>query len=182
MKNHILIIIVLITISNIGAQAPAKGDMYIGGFFTFLSDAETLSALNDEFTLYSYFFNTNLAYQLSNRWRLGMELMIIQLQGGDATDQFYLTGLSTDYALLRADKFAWYLRGGVSLSNLSYAGDVAPTTRFVINRIIGTSFEFELAKRFWLTVGYYNHFPLNNIRFKYGLVNPHIGFKFRFNK
>ena len=182
MKNHFQIIIVLITISNIGAQAPAKGDMYIGGYFTYLSDPVRLSAQSDEFTMHNYFFNTNLAYQLSNRWRLGMELMVIQLQGGDANDQFYLTGLSTDYALVRADKFAWYLRGGVSLSNLSYTDDVAPSNRFVINRIIGTSFEFELAKQFWLTAGYYNHFPLNNIRLKSGLVNPHIGFKFRFNK
>jgi hypothetical protein len=44
--------------------------------------------------------------------------------------------------------------------------------RNIINRIFGIHAELKIHKAFWIQLGYFNHYPLNKIKYKYGIAHP----------
>ena len=182
MKKLVLLIITSVTVGNLFCQNSEKGNMFIGGFFTYVPDNEQFRSNGDRYVQREYYYNINVGYQFAKRWKTGLEMMVADVRGENVPTPFYLTGLHVDFDVLQSEFINIYFRGGLSISNLSFAGDEEPTKRFVVNRIIGAAVEFKATKRFWINMGYYNHFPLNNIQYKYGLANPFLGFRFRFNK
>lgn len=90
-------------------------------------------------------------------------------------DPFSTFGVTVDYDVLRAKRSKLNVRAGASFGNLSFAGDVEPKKRFVVNRVIGASYEFRISQMIWLNAGIYGHRPLNKIEYKYAMVQPFIG-------
>ncbi len=182
MKKIILLVIISVISSNIFSQNRDNKNMFVGGFFSYVLDNKQLHTNGESYVQREYYYNINVGYQFTKRWKTGMELMLADIHGDNVPTPFYLTGLHVDFDVLQSEFINIYFRGGLSISNLSFAGDEEPTKRFVTNRVIGAAIEFKATKRFWINMGYYNHFPLNNIKYKYGLANPFLGFRFRFNK
>ncbi len=113
---------------------------------------------------------------------LGAEYILVLTSPDEVKDPFYIAGLTVDYDLLRAKRSKLNLRAGLSLSDIVFAGDFEPKRRTVVNRIIGGSYEFRITKTIWIYAGYYNHFPLNKIPYKYAIAQPFIGVCFGLTK
>lgn len=176
-----LIIVFVFFHTQLLAQETTNGNLFIGANFSYVPDYDQ-NKNGVRYTMRKYYYNINIGYQFAKRWKTGLEMMVADVRGENVPTPFYLTGLHVDFDVLQSEFINIYFRGGLSISNLSFAGDEEPTKRFVVNRIIGAAVEFKATKRFWINMGYYNHFPLNNIQYKYGLANPFLGFRFRFNK
>ncbi len=152
----------------------------VGGYFTVVANSPFEDLNGEEYTLWENYLNINCKYKIKKKWKLGTELIVSVIDGGQTINNpFFIWGTSLDYDLLSSNKMSLNLRGGISTGNLSFAGDEEPKKRFTINRIIGLSYDFKVYQRIWLYLGYYNHFPLNNIEFKYGFAQPFVGIIFK---
>lgn len=182
MKKSILIICILFTIKTLHAQYNEKGSAYIGCFLSYVPDNKQKHNNGSYYVQREFYYNMHMSYRFAKRWKTGIELMLCDIYGDNIPSPFYLTGANIDFDILHSEFINLYFRGGLSISNLSFAGDDEPTKRFVINRIIGAAIEFRAFKNLWINVGYYNHLPLNIIKYKYGLANPFVGINYKFNK
>ncbi len=165
------------------SQNNQKGDLYVGAYYSWINNYEEF--MRPDGSLYNVRYihcNFNMGYQFAKRWKAGMEIMLNNVKGEYAPPFYYTAGLHCDFDVLHSNRFNIFFRGGLSVSNLSNAGEGEPTQRTVLNRIIGISFEYRFLKNAWFNLGYYNHFPLNNIPYKWGVANPFLGFRYRFHQ
>ncbi len=183
MKKWLPIVsMIFICFNSLKAQVKGKSEFYLGGYYTFLIDPVILESTGDTVQLRHQYFNINLRYALSYKWRIGAEYILVLTSPEEVKDPFYIAGLTVDYDILRVKKSKLHVRVGLSLSDIVFAGDFEPKRRTVINRIIGASYEFRVTKAFWIYAGYYNHFPINKIPYKYSIAQPFIGICFGLTK
>ncbi len=176
MKKLIFISFLFLTSSSLlKSQDEVKRGFYIGGYYTFLIEDMILESTGDSIQYTQHFMNVNLRYALNHKWRLGLEYILSVTPRKEINDPFYVAGLTVDYDILRTKKSKLHLRGGLSLSNLLYAGDFEPKRRTVVNRVLGISYEFKITRAIWICGGLYGHRPLNKIPYKYALAQPFIG-------
>jgi hypothetical protein len=161
--------------TQLSAQHQPEHKYFVGGYYTFLIDPVIMESTLDTVQLFQNYLNVNFRYAFNHKWRIGAEyiMMITATEGVD--DPFSTFGLTVDYDILRAKRSKLNLRVGISFGNLSFAGDVEPKKRFVVNRVIGGSYEFRITKIIWLNAGIYSHLPFNKIEYKYAMVQPFIG-------
>lgn len=176
MRKAILIsIVILISISSISSQAQENKGFYLGGYYTLLIEETLLESNKDTIQFLLHCMNVNLRYAINHKWRFGIEYILSITSHDKIEDPFHTLGLTVDYDVLRTKKSKLHLRGGLSLSNILYAGDYEPKRRTVLNRVIGVSYEFRISSAFWLNAGINGHRPLNKIPYKYAFVQPFIG-------
>ena len=176
MRHWVLIFVITAAcIGPLSAQSENVQKYFIGGYYTFLIDPVYIEETSDSVNLVSQYLNVNFRYAFNHKWRIGAEyiMMITATEGVD--DPFSTFGLTVDYDILRAKRSKLNLRAGISFGNLSFAGDVEPKKRFVVNRVIGGSYEFRITKIIWLNAGIYSHLPFNKIEYKYAMAQPFIG-------
>ena len=160
---------------QLSAQQPEDRKYFIGGYYTFLIEPYIVESSLDTVQVTEQFLNVNFRYAFNHKWRIGAEYILMHTATKGINDPFSTFGLTVDYDILRAKRSKLNARVGLSFGNLSYAGDFEPKKRFVVNRIIGLSYEFRITKTIWLNTGFYSHFPLNKIEYKYGMVQPFVG-------
>lgn len=176
MKKNILILSMMLLLLNIlRAQEKTNKGFFLGGYYTFLVDPVILEETVDTIKLRHNYINLNVRYALNHKWRIGAEYILVLTSPDQVNDPFYIAGLTVDYDLLRTERSKLHLRAGLSLSNMSFAGDYEPKKKFIINRILGASYEFRITKALWIYAGYYNHYPFNKILYKYSIAQPFIG-------
>lgn len=176
MKINVTIFIFMLTgICSAHAQEKFKSSINLGGYYTFLISPVIIEATGDSATLHENYLNINVKYTKNIKWSFSAEYILIFTSPDVVDDPFYITGISVDYNLLRAKKSKIQIRAGLSIGNIVFADDFEPKKQTVVNRIIGVTYDFRISNRIWLYAGYYNHFPLNNIPYKYSIAQPFIG-------
>lgn len=175
MKWNLLFILIFYMTSGHSQESKLASHYAAGGYASLLVDPVILSTSLDSTNITQFFINTNFRYIFNVKFMLGLECILAFVSPEEVDDPFYLTGLTFDYNLLRSKRSKINLRAGISYGNLSYAGDVEPMRRKVINRVIGGSYDFRVSNSIWIYLGYYNHMPLNKIEFKYATAQPFIG-------
>jgi hypothetical protein len=154
----------------------------IGAFFVALKNRDEIVAPNIEKSyLWEYYMNITYRYRVLKKLYAGAEYNYAVITG-DQQDgaPFYIIGLFSDYDIFQHKGLSFTGRLGLSNSNLSFAGDEAPTRRNIINRIFGIHAELKIHKAFWIQLGYFNHYPLNKIKYKYGIAHPVLGLRVKF--
>ncbi|MEP7195602.1 MAG: hypothetical protein ABI851_03735 [Saprospiraceae bacterium] len=177
MKKYIGIILIIMICNIADAQNDSK--ITIGAFFTAVVFDYKYDLNGKPYTLWEHYLNINSQLRFKRNWRIGLEFNLADIDGENIDNPFYFTGLTLDYDLLRSKKFSLYLRTGLSIGNLSFAGEDGPTKRIVVNRIIGISMSYKIYKFLMVNTGFYNHYPLNKIEYKYGISQPFIGLGIR---
>lgn len=161
--------------TQLSAQDQTEQKYFVGGYYTLLISPYILESTQDSIQLIEHYLNVNFRYAINRELRVGAEYILMFTATEEVEDPFSTIGLTVDYDVLRAKRSKLNLRLGISFGNLSFAGDVEPKKRFVVNRVIGASYEFRITKMIWLNAGIYGHRPLNKIEYKYALVQPFIG-------
>ena len=169
------IIIFLLCFVTYFLSSQTESKYSIGAFYVALSDPEQTLSNGQVYTMWEHYLNVSGRYRFAKNWRAGIEVTFAKVVGENIPNPFLLGGATIDYDLLRSKKFNLFLRGGLSVGNLSFAGDEEPTKRFTFNRIIGISLEYKIYKFLHINTGYYNHLPLNKIQYKYGIAHPFFG-------
>lgn len=180
MKNILAIVIILIGFWSLQAQKNYLAKYTIGGYYVAISNPNIMDKKGEVYKLWEHYINIHANYHITRQWRTGAEFNYVTIKGRYVDNPYFISGISMDYDVIKSEKIGFYLRAGLSLANLSFASDTEPIKRMVLNRIIGVSTEFKLYKFVDLCVGYFNHFPLNKIRYKYGIAHPVIGLNVRF--
>ena len=167
-------IIILVIIQN---QMVAQKDsrIAINVFYTAVSNYATYSSSGELYNYWEHYININSQLSFREHWRFGAEFNLANVNAEGVDNPFFFTGLTIDYDLLSSKKFNLFLRTGLSIGNLSFAGDEEPTKRTVFNRVLGISFSYNIYKFLFINTGLYNHSPLNNIEYAYSLSEPFIG-------
>jgi hypothetical protein len=160
---------------HLSAQGLNQQRYFIGGYYTFIIDQVVPEGGFDTFSYSHQYLNVNFRYALNRAWRVGVEYILTITAADEVDDPFSTFGLTMDYDILRAKRSKLHLRAGLSFSNLSFAGDGFPQKRFVVNRVLGGSYEYRISNVFWVYGGFYHHLPLNAIEDKYAMVQPFIG-------
>jgi len=175
LKSTLVSFAILICIHSISAQAVNEQKYFIGGYYTFLIDPVYIAETADSVNLTTQYINFNFRYALNRVWRVGAEYIMTFTSTDDVNDPFSTIGLTIDYDILRAKRSKLHLRAGLSFSNLSFAGEGLPTKRFVVNRVLGGTYEYRISNVVWLYGGLYHHYPLTKVVDKYAMVQPFIG-------
>ncbi len=171
--RFVLLSIVLVSSLNV-LKGQDDSRWELGGYYTYLSNRIDPDNLN--LRLGEHFLNVHGRYRFAKRWKAGVELLGITISGSNLLDNPYtIIGTYIDWILINGDKAKLNIRGGLSTGNILFVGDELPRKQWVINRIIGTTLDIKLNRVFYLQFGYFNHFPLNNIKFKYGIAQPVLG-------
>ena len=176
-KRYIFILFVFLPLFILG-QRDSLVD--IGIYYTAVADYEQRTTSGATYTMWERYLDVSVRYKLAKSWRIGMEFIGVIVKGEGIKNPFFLTNTFVDYDIFRSKKMSLNIRGGVGFGNILFAGDEEPTKRLTVNRTIGISYEYRAYRNFWIHTGYFNHFPLNNIKFKYGIAQPFVGVLFKF--
>ncbi len=169
-------IFLLICGSALVAQKTLDQKYFIGAYYTLLIDPVYIAETADSVDLVSHYLNFNFRYALNRAWRVGAEYIMTFTSTDEVDDPFSTVGVTIDYDILRAKRSKLHVRAGLSFSNLSSRSEGLPQKTFVVNRILGGSYEYRITNVFWVYGGLYHHFPLNRIEFKDAIIQPFIGF------
>ncbi|MBK8832203.1 MAG: hypothetical protein IPN60_15375 [Saprospiraceae bacterium] len=176
MRNWVVIIVITAAcIGSLSAQSENVQKYFIGGYYTFLIDPVYIEETSDSINFVSQYLNVNFRYALNRAWRVGAEYIMTFTSTDEVDDPFSTVGLTIDYDILRAKRSKLHLRAGLSFSNFSVRTEGLPQKTFIVNRILGGSYEYRISNVLWLYGGLYHHFPLNKIEFKDAMVQPFIG-------
>lgn len=159
----------------LNAQVGYEQKYFVGSYYAFISDPIYIDATADSINLHSHYLNINFRYALNRVWRVGAEYILTFTSSDEVDDPFSTFGLTIDYDILRAKRSKLHVRAGVSFSNFNFLSEGLPQKRFVVNRILGGSYEYRISKIFWVYGGLYHHFPFNKIEFKEAMIQPFIG-------
>lgn len=160
---------------HLSAQELPPQKYFIGGYYTFLIDPVFIQETSDSINFVSQYLNVNFRYALNRAWRVGAEYIMTFSSTDEVDDPFSTVGLTLDYDILRAKRSKLHLRAGLSFSNFSVRTEGLPQKTFLVNRILGGSYEYRISNVLWLYGGLYHHFPLSKIEFKDAMVQPFIG-------
>ena len=164
-------------LNNISAQENDQ-KYFVGGYYAFFHTKIYPDGTNDSVSTDEHFIDINFRYALNKVWRVGIEYNLGYMSNEDVDDPFSTFGVTLDYdilSILRAKKSKLHIRAGLSFSNLSFTDDQLPQKRFVFNRVFGASYEYRISNAFWVTGGFYHHFPFTKIEFKDAMVQPFAG-------
>ena len=176
MRHWVLIFVITAAcIGPLRAQSEKVQKYFIGGYYTFLIDPVYIEETSDSINFVSQYLNVNFRYALNRAWRVGAEYILTFTSTDEVDDPFSTVGLTIDYDILRAKRSKLHLRAGLSFSNFSVRTEGLPQKTFIVNRILGGSYEYRISNVLWLYGGLYHHFPLNKIEFKDAMVQPFIG-------
>jgi hypothetical protein len=148
---------------------------FIGAYYTFLIDPVYIAETADSVNFLSQYLNVNFRYALNRVWRVGVEYILTFTSTDEVDDPFSTVGLTMDYDILRAKRSKLHLRAGLSFSNLSLRTEGLPQKTFVVNRVLGGSYEYRIKNVLWVYGGLYHHYPMNKIEFKEAMVQPFLG-------
>jgi hypothetical protein len=168
-------LVVLISVNALNAQETIEQKYFIGGYYTFLIDPVYIEETSDSINFVSQYLNVNFRYALNRAWRVGAEYIMTFTSTDEVDDPFSTVGLTMDYDILRAKRSKLHLRAGLSFSNFSVRTEGLPQKNFLVNRILGGSYEYRISNVLWIYGGLYHHYPLNKIEFKDAMVQPFIG-------
>jgi hypothetical protein len=174
-RIFLLKFVFFMTSVQLSAQGLDQQKYFIGGYYTFIVDDIVPEGNADTVNFKHQYLNINFRYALNRVWRVGAEYILTFTSADVVDDPFSTIGLTMDYDILRAKRSKLHVRAGLSFSNLSFAGEGYPERRFVVNRVIGGSYEYRISKVIWVYGGFYHHLPLNRIEDKYAMVQPFIG-------
>ena len=175
LKSILISFASLICLHSISAQVVNEQKFFIGGYYTFLIDPVYIEETSDSINFVSQYLNVNFRYALNRAWRLGAEYIMTFTSTNEVDDPFSTIGLTIDYDVLRAKRSKLHLRAGLNVSNLSFRIEGLPQKEFVVNRVLGGSYEYRITKVLWVYGGFYHHMPLNRIELKDAMVQPFIG-------
>lgn len=176
MRNWVVIIVITAAcIGPLSAQSEKVQKYFIGGYYTFLIDPVYIEETSDSINFVSQYLNVNFRYALNRAWRVGAEYIMTFTSTDEVDDPFSTVGLTIDYDILRAKRSKLHLRAGLSFSNFSVRTEGLPQKTFVVNRVLGGSYEYRITNVLWVYGGLYHHFPLSKIEFKDAMVQPFIG-------
>lgn len=175
--NRVILFTIFLCVASfrLSAQELPQHKYFVGGYYTFLIEPYIMESTLDSVQVFEHYLNVNFRYAIDHNWRVGAEYILMFTATEGVDDPFSTIGLTVDFDVLNAKRSKLNLRVGLSFGNLSFAGDVEPKKRFVVNRVIGASYEFRITQMIWLNAGISGHRPLNKIEYKYAMVQPFIG-------
>ncbi len=179
MKNMTLFLTLICFVHVCVAQ---NNRFYIGTYFSWEPEFGHYKSDGTRYTIWKNTYNLNGGYQFSKRWKVGGEVMLIDVKGDYAPTPFFLGGIHTDYDFIHTPKFNFALRGGMSIGNLNHIDQKEPEKGLSINAVLGLTFEHELYKKLWFMVGAYRHYPIYQNHNKYSFLNAFIGFRYWLGK
>lgn len=165
----------LVAMPALRGQEVSRHRFFAGAYYSFDRNPIVLDGTFD--TIYSnhHYLDLNFRYALNRVWRVGVEYNLGFVSYKDAENPFSTLGATLDYDILRARRSKLNLRVGISFSNLSLAADDPPQKQFVVNRILGGSYEYRINEVFWINAGFYHHYPWTKVSEKYAMIQPFIG-------
>jgi len=168
-------VLVFFSYIKLSAQHTIDQKYFIGAYYTFLIDPVYIAETADSINLTTHYLNVNFRYALNRVWRVGAEYILAFTSTDEVDDPFSTVGLTIDYDILRAKRSKLNARAGLSFSNLSFRTEGLPQKTFVVNRVLGGSYEYRITNVMWVYGGLYHHFPLNKIEFKEAMIQPFLG-------
>jgi hypothetical protein len=179
MKTVLTTIAFLLSFSFLNAQSVQSSKWTVGAFYSFLIDpaSEIEPGVFDKIT--EHYLNIHAKYKIHKRWGIPVETIFSKNKLSSRTNPdnpFFVVGTGVEFDVLPQDRFELNFRLGLSAGNLLFTGDQdLPQKEWVVNRVIGGNFAFKTYRNFWLSLGYYNHFPIGDIPYKYGFALPFLG-------
>ncbi len=174
-KSIVISIVILIGLGTLRAQEMLEQKYFIGAYYTFLIDPVYVAETADSINLATQYLNVNFRYAINRAWRIGAEYILTFTSTDEVDDPFSTVGLTIDYDILRAKRSKLHVRAGLSFSNLSFRSEGLPQKTFVVNRVLGGSYEYRITNVLWVYGGLYHHFPLSKIEFKEAMIQPFLG-------
>ncbi len=177
MKYNFLVIgfFSLVAMPAVMSQEVAQHRFFAGAYYSFLRDPIVQDGTFDTVYYNHQYLDLNFRFALNRVWRVGVEYNLGFVSFEDAENPFSTTGATLDYDILRARRSKLNLRAGISFSNLSFAGDGPPHKQFVVNRVLGGSYEYRISEVFWINGGFYHHYPWTKVPDKYAMIQPFVG-------
>lgn len=176
MSNWIAILaFVLINMGTLRAQEMPEQKYFVGAYYTLFIDPVYITETADSINVVSQYLNVNFRYALNRAWRIGAEYILTFTSTDEVDDPFSTVGLTMDYDILRAKRSKLHVRAGLSFSNLSFRTEGLPQKTFVVNRVLGGSYEYRITNVLWVYGGLYHHYPMNKIELKEAMIQPFLG-------
>lgn len=174
-KWIVISVFIFISFGALRAQEMPEQKYFIGAYYTFFIDPVYIAETADSINLTTQYLNINFRYALNRAWRVGAEYILAFTSTDEVDDPFSTVGLTIDYDILRAKRSKLHLRAGLSFSNLSFRTEGLPQKTFVVNRVLGGSYEYRITNVLWVYAGLYHHFPMNRIEHKEAMIQPFLG-------
>lgn len=174
-KTTAISLLIVFSFLKLSAQHTLEHKYFPGAYYTFFIDPVYLAETADSINLTTQYLNLNFRYALNRVWRVGAEYIMTFTSTDEVDDPFSTVGLTIDYDILRAKRSKLHVRAGLSFSNLSFRSEGLPQKTFVVNRVLGGSYEYRITNVFWVYGGLYHHFPLNKIELKEAMIQPFLG-------
>ena len=152
----------------------------VGTSLTVISDKyETPSPYN----FHEYTWNTNLAIDITKRWRIGMQYMALWTKKDKVSDgNYFILGTFGQFNLIpRANKARFYIEGSLNAGNYCTCLPESPYLRDNLYYYgLGGGIDWAIAKWVHLDLGFFNYNILNKFKEKYNYTQYIIGFDFPF--
>jgi hypothetical protein len=184
MKNLLFVIFILSNFCTYGQNRPKTylDRLILGSSLTVIPDDYALSSLGGSYTRLEYTWNTNLAIDISPKWRFGFQYLSISAKNYyKARENFFLAGSFLQYNFIpkNIDRRRIYFETSYNLGNYCTCGELEPYKKDNLKHLgFGMGGDFKINNWLHIDIAFVNYIIFNKIPEKYNYTQYILGLDF----